>query len=178
MMTKQEERQALKKIEKILAEAGEDSYIGMAFAGCCKIALENIENDFGNSLQESLNTAREDMEREHEMRLREQKETELLQAAVSRKCDEIEELRAQLNAEKAKQIPNKLYRDLWLTVEEKRAGAVQQMERITEQLAAMADAPQDIAVAHGLKRLHSERVRRDDAARLLHDLEQYEPANA
>lgn len=75
MMTKQEERQALKKIEKILAEAGEDSYIGMAFAGCCKIALENIENDFGNSLQESLNTARENMEREYEMRQREQAET-------------------------------------------------------------------------------------------------------
>ena len=178
MMTKQEERQALKKIEKILAEAGEDSYIGMAFAGCCKIALDNIENDFGSSLQESLRTANENLEREHEMRLRKQKETELLQAAVSRKCDEIEKLRAQLKAEKAKRIPNELYRDLWLTVEEKRSGAVQQIERITEQLAAMADAPQDIAVAHGLKRLHAERVRRDDAARLLHDLEQYEPANA
>lgn len=178
MMTKQEERQALAKIEKILNAAGPDSYIGMAFAGCCKIALDNIENDFGNSLQESLRTANENLSREHEMRLREQKETELLQAAVGRKCDEIDELKSRLKEEKAKQIPADLYRALWLSVEGIRTGAVQQMERITEQLAAMADAPQDIAVAHGLKRLHAERVRRDDAARLLHDLEQYEPPEA
>jgi hypothetical protein len=178
MMTKQEERQALKKIEKILAEAGEDSYIGMAFAGCCKIALDNIENDFGNSLQESLNTARENMEREYEMRQREQEETERLQRVVAQKCDEIEELRAQLKAEKAKQIPAALYRDLWLTVEGERTLAVQRIALITDELAAFADCPRDIAVANCLQQLKAESVRRDKSVRLLRDLEQYEPTNA
>ena len=51
MMTKQEERAALAKIEKIIKAAGPDSYIGMAFAGCCEIAADNIENDFGESMQ-------------------------------------------------------------------------------------------------------------------------------
>ena len=45
-MTKDEERKALKKIEKIIAEAGADSYIGYAFAGCVEAAETNIENDW------------------------------------------------------------------------------------------------------------------------------------
>ena len=178
MMTKQEERQALKKIEKILAEAGEDSYIGMAFTGCCKIALDNIENDFGNSLQESLNTALENMEREHEMRQREQAETERLQRVVAQKCDEIEELRAQLKAEKAKQIPASLYRSLVNMIEGQSLLAVQRIRLITDELASFADCPRDIAVANCLQQLKAESARRDNAVRLLSDLEKYEPADA
>ena len=52
MKTKQQEREALKKIEAIIEIMGEDSYIGMAFAGCCEMALDNIENDFANSMME------------------------------------------------------------------------------------------------------------------------------
>lgn len=177
-MTKKEELQALKKIEKILAEAGEDSYIGMAFAGCCKIALDNIENDFGNSLQESLNTARENMEREHEMRQREQAETERLKRVVAKKCDEIEELRAQLKAEKANQIPAPLYRSLVNMIEGQSLLAVQRIRLITDELASFADCPRDIAVANCLQQLKAEISRRDNAVRLLSDLEKYEPANA
>ena len=38
MMTKQQEREALERIKNILADAGADSYIGMAFAGCVEDA--------------------------------------------------------------------------------------------------------------------------------------------
>ena len=46
MMTKQQEREALERIKNILADAGADSYIGMAFAGCVEDAESNIENDW------------------------------------------------------------------------------------------------------------------------------------
>ena len=49
MATKDEERQALEKIKKIISALGEDSYIGFAFDGCVDLALENIENDFASS---------------------------------------------------------------------------------------------------------------------------------
>ena len=39
--TKEQELKALEKIKKIMADLGEDSYIGMAFEGCFEIAEDN-----------------------------------------------------------------------------------------------------------------------------------------
>lgn len=55
MPTKEQEKQALAKIEKILASLGnnpETSYVCRAFQGCVDDARENIENDFANSAKE------------------------------------------------------------------------------------------------------------------------------
>lgn len=57
--TKQQERDALNKIRKIIEGLGENSYIGTALAGCLEIAEQNIEYDFGDSLQERLKIAEE-----------------------------------------------------------------------------------------------------------------------
>ena len=60
MASKEQERKALEQIKAIIESVGgEDSYIGMAFRGCFKIAETNIENDFGNSLQDSLDYERQ-----------------------------------------------------------------------------------------------------------------------
>lgn len=55
--TKQQERDALNKIRKIIEGLGENSYVGTALAGCIEIADQNIEYDFGDSLQERLQIA-------------------------------------------------------------------------------------------------------------------------
>lgn len=60
MATKDQERKALEKIRKIVADLGECSYIGMAFEGCFEIAEENIENDFGCSMKQKADKAQED----------------------------------------------------------------------------------------------------------------------
>lgn len=49
--TKEQERKALERIKKIVAELGEDSYVAKAFEGCFEIAEENIDNDFFISLK-------------------------------------------------------------------------------------------------------------------------------
>lgn len=49
--TKEQEREALVKIRKIIAELGENSYIGTAFEGCLQDAESNIDNDFGDSMK-------------------------------------------------------------------------------------------------------------------------------
>lgn len=56
-MTKEQERAALAKIEKIIKEAGPDSYIGMTFAGIVEQAADNITNDFANNYKEAYETA-------------------------------------------------------------------------------------------------------------------------
>ena len=50
--TKEQERKALEKIKKIIAELGEQSYIATAFDGCIEDAEENIENDFALSMKQ------------------------------------------------------------------------------------------------------------------------------
>lgn len=55
--TKEQERKALEKIRKIIAELGENSYIGTAFEGCLEDAESNIENDFGESMKSRWESA-------------------------------------------------------------------------------------------------------------------------
>ena len=58
-MTKDQERQALAKIDKIIKEAGPDSYIGITFAGIVEQAEENITNDWGICPVKDLEAAQE-----------------------------------------------------------------------------------------------------------------------
>lgn len=55
--TKDQERQALKKIKKIIDGLGEESFIGKAFEGCCELAEQNIEYDFWCSYKEQAHIA-------------------------------------------------------------------------------------------------------------------------
>lgn len=50
LATKDQEREALAKIRKIVAGLGPESYIGTAFEGCFQDAEDNIENDFAFSM--------------------------------------------------------------------------------------------------------------------------------
>lgn len=47
VITKDDERKALSKIQKIVEGLGKESYIATAFAGVFKIAEDNIDNDWG-----------------------------------------------------------------------------------------------------------------------------------
>ena len=51
MTTKEQERKALEKIRKIVAELGEDSYIATALDGCLEDAERNIDEDAAYSMK-------------------------------------------------------------------------------------------------------------------------------
>lgn len=59
MPTKAEERKALAQIRTIVDALGEDSYIGIALAGCLDDAETNIENDFALSMKDRYESALE-----------------------------------------------------------------------------------------------------------------------
>lgn len=170
MMTKDQERETLKKIAKLIASAGPDSYIGMAFKGCTQMALENIENDWGCSMADRAEEAEHRLDLiEKELGIRAKYEQELLR--------KIDDLRAAEQKAREAQIPPNLYKRLWLAIDQQHTEAMTAMDRSAELLAEMADAPGDIAVAQALKNLAKQKTRRDETARLLVDLEKYEPAN-
>lgn len=175
MMTKQEERAALAKIEKIIKAAGPDSYIGMAFAGCCEIAADNIENDFGNSPAAKIEALEKELKDEKQKFHYWEKDCERLELAVGRLEKEKEELRQQLKAERAKQIPADLYKLVWLAVDSHIQQADRRISECVENLVQFADAPKDIAVAHALEALSAAHAKKAQYAQLLEQFEAYEP---
>jgi len=80
--TKEQERKALERIRKIVAELGPDSYIATAFEGCFEIAEENIDNDFACSMKQRADKAREDAEHLKAEADRLSKENEVLRKRV------------------------------------------------------------------------------------------------
>lgn len=61
LATKEQERKAVEKIRKIVAELGEGSYVGTALEGCLQDAENNIENDFGDSMKRRWEYAEEQL---------------------------------------------------------------------------------------------------------------------
>lgn len=60
--SKAQERAALERIQEIVADLGENSYLAAAFDGCFELAKENIDNDFLQSMKERAETAEEKAE--------------------------------------------------------------------------------------------------------------------
>lgn len=98
--TKQQERDTLEKIQKMVEMLGPDSYLATAFDGCFALAAENIENDWACSMADRVRRA-EKRAAELEDELAESvKDYEAAHAAAheiaAQKDAEIEQLRAQL----------------------------------------------------------------------------------
>lgn len=63
MASKEQERQALEKIKKIVKDLGEASYIAQAFDGCFEMAENNIDDDIWDSMKAQRNYYRDEAER-------------------------------------------------------------------------------------------------------------------
>lgn len=55
--TKQQERDTLEKIRKMVEQLGTDSYLAAAFEGCFDLAAENIDNDWACSMADRARRA-------------------------------------------------------------------------------------------------------------------------
>lgn len=98
--TKQQERDTLEKIRKMVEQLGPDSYLATTFEGCFDLAAENIENDWACSMADRVRLA-EKRAAELEDKLAEsEKDYEAAHAAAHEIADqkdaEIAELKAQL----------------------------------------------------------------------------------
>lgn len=116
--TKQQERDTLEKIRKMVEQLGPDSYLATAFEGCFDLAAENIDNDWACSMADRARNA-EKRVAELEDKLSESvKDYEAAHAAArwnGQRCDEeaTAAVEAQRRAEAAEaeviQLKAKLY---------------------------------------------------------------------
>lgn len=125
--TKQQERNALAAIKKMVEELGPQSYLATAFEGCFEDAESNIENDFGDSMKArwlhadaQLNAANGTIEELKERLAESQKDYEAAHAAAhaiaEEKDAEIAALRERIipadNLTDCKQIAENLVEEL------------------------------------------------------------------
>ena len=94
--TKQQERDTLEKIRKMVEQLGPDSYLATAFEGCFDLAAENIDNDWACSMADRARRA-EKRAAELEDKLAESvTDYEAAHAVAEEKDAEIAQLKAQL----------------------------------------------------------------------------------
>lgn len=67
--TKQQERDTLEKIRKMVEQLGPDSYLATAFEGCFDLAAENIDNDWACSMADRARNAEKRAEEAEEKRI-------------------------------------------------------------------------------------------------------------
>lgn len=88
--TKQQERDTLEKIRKMVEQLGPDSYLATAFEGCFDLAAENIDNDWACSMADRARNA------EKRVADLEDKLSEAAHAVAEEKDAEIARLKDQL----------------------------------------------------------------------------------
>ena len=98
--TKQQERDTLEKIRKMVEQLGPDSYLAAAFEGCFELATENIENDWTCSMADRTRRAEKRAEELEEKLVESEKDYEAAHAAAheiaNQKDREIAQLKDQL----------------------------------------------------------------------------------
>lgn len=109
MTTKDQERQAIEKIRKIVEGLGENSYVGFAMEGVLELAEDNIREDTAYSMKENAEIAWERADKAEKENKDLKKEVEDLKKTVEKRGTTISELNTELcNARaeaKANEVP-------------------------------------------------------------------------
>lgn len=114
MATKEQERNALKKIREIVADLGQDSYLRFAFEGCFEDAELNIENDFACSMMQRWEES-EKKAAELEAALRKsESENEEYRKRIKELYDVFDSCQNDMANEKKTRLDEDTYKRLWL----------------------------------------------------------------
>lgn len=140
MTTKDQERQAIEKIRKIVEGLGESSYVGFAMEGVLELAEDNIREDTAYSMKKSAEIAWEKATKAEKENKDLKKTVEKREATISKLNTELCNARAEA---KANEIPEELVQEMHCMAYEKEAGAQKKMEQAADQMAEAAIKGED-----------------------------------
>lgn len=133
MTTKDQERQAIEKIRKIVEGLGENSYVGFAMDGILELAEDNIREDTAYSMKERAEIAQKDARKAEKENKDLKAEIEDLKKTVEKRGATISELNTELcNARaeaKANEIPEELIQEMYCMAYDKEAESIGKMEK-------------------------------------------------
>lgn len=179
MTTKEQELKALRQIEKIVENLGENSYLATAFEGCFEIAEQNIENDFACSMKQRAEAAEAQSETLAAM----------LKAATANATDledaltaltEANEGAAKIYEERIAKLRMKTfsvdrYKQIWTLVYDKIEYCKGCMSQSANIMADLAATPKDIAFVNAVTQYRNRRDELTAAEDLLEYLDKINP---
>ena len=175
--TKQQERDTLAVIRKMVEELGPQSYLATAFEGCFEDAEQNIEDDAAYSMKARLEIqAQRAIERGHEVdRLKAdltaaQSKIETLQSPFDFASQYIKKLERQ-------QLSEELRRDLWVMVTDEAEVSRARMAEAADKMAAGADNPGCVLFKESVARYRAEKARAEAMEQRAAELDALEPKN-
>ena len=157
--TKQQERDTLAAIQKMVEELGPQSYLATAFEGCFEDAEQNIEDDAAYSMKARLEIqAQRAIERGHEV--------DRLKADLTAAQSKIETLQSQFDFAsqyikklERQQLSEELRRDLWVMVTDEAEVSRARMAEAADKMAAGADNPGCVLFKESVARYRAEKAR-------------------
>ena len=141
MTTKDQERQAIEKIRKIVEGLGENSYVGFAMEGVLELAEDNIREDTAYSMKKNAEIAWERADKAETENKDLKKTVEKRGATISELNTELCNTRAEA---KANEIPEELVQEMYCMAYDKEAESIGKMERAADQMAAAIIAGEDV----------------------------------
>lgn len=180
MTTKEQERQAIEKIRKIVEGLGENSYVGFAMEGVLELAEDNIREDTAYSMKKNAEIAWERADKAETENKDLKKEVEDLKKTVEKRGATISELNTELcNARaeaKANEIPEELVQEMYCMAHDKEAESIGKMERAVDQMAASTFAREDV---HGFAEEHKkQKANRSRYRKVIEELDKRERRRA
>ena len=175
--TKQQERNALAAIKKMVEELGPQSYLATAFEGCFEDAEQNIEDDAAYSMKARLEIqAQRAIERGHEV--------DRLKADLTAAQSKIETLQSQFDFAsqyikklERQQLSEELRRDLWVMVTDEAEVSRARMAEAADKMAAGADNPGCVLFKESVARYRAEMARAEAMEQRAAELDALEPKN-
>lgn len=175
--TKQQERDTLAVIRKMVEELGPQSYLATAFEGCFEDAEQNIEDDAAYSMKARLEIqAQRAIERGHEV--------DRLKADLTAAQSKIETLQSQFDFAsqyikklERQQLSEELRRDLWVMVTDEAEVSRARMAEAADKMAAGTDNPGCVLFKESVARYRAEKARAEAMEQRAAELDALEPKN-
>lgn len=168
--TKEQERDTLEAIRKMVEELGSQSYLATAFEGCFADAESNIENDFGDSMQRRWESAEEKLSaaQEENSRLKAEIAGEKLREQLAAAQEQITALRRQ-------QLSEQLRRDLWVMTTNEAEISRARMAEAADKMAVGADNPGCVLFKESVARYRAEKTRAESMEQMADALDAMDP---
>lgn len=173
--TKQQERDTLAAIRQMITELGPQSYLATAFEGCFQDAENNIENDFGDSMQrrwestlEKLYAAQEEINRLKADLATTQTEVETLRGKFDFASQHIKKLERQ-------RLPEQFRRDLWVMTTSEAEASRARMAEAADKMAVGADNPGCVLFKESVACYRAEKTRAESMEQIADALDAMDP---
>lgn len=178
MISKEQERQAIGKIRKIIEGLGENSYVGTAMEGVLELAEDNIRDDAAYSMKQRAEGAERQVEELKEKNEEQAKVLEHMSEIVRRHNEEKKELRERVGkaerlAEKRK-LPQNTYKKLIEIVKEiAREAEIQTIHRADELEQCVGEEVISVEIKNMAEEYRRKRDDMKEYNQILRSLEQY-----